>query len=171
MPTPRTDLAVSRNPRALLLSGLSVLAVAVALSVWHATSPRALPTTSELVAASTPIGAPVYVGVFHGGAGFDRTLELSGVKVHTTSNTQVAVTPLLCRDGAIAVTTDPAAFCSELIDPAGQPLTAADSIVLEVSGEQAAVAVVDPVRLAFREGLQWATLPAGAGAVVSILPN
>lgn len=164
-----TDLAVRRNPRLALAGGAVVLLGTAALVTWHAHSPAALPVDARTISATTPVGAPIYLGVFPGDLAFTRTLDLSGVKVHTTSNTAVSVTPLLCRDGAPQVTTDPSAFCSELVNPEGQVLGPGDSIVLEVTSDVPAVAVIDPVRLGFREHLQWGTLPAGAGAVVQVL--
>ena len=166
-----SDLAVRRSPRAALVGGAVVVVAAVGAFAWHATSPDALPTSGVPVPASTPVGIPVYVGVFPGAADWDRTLDLAGVKVHTTSNTRLTVTPLLCRDGAVGVTSDPSTFCSELVDPEGQQLTPSDSIVVEVTSDVPAVAVIDPVRLAFREQLQWGTLTAGSGAVVRVVAD
>lgn len=161
------ELAVPRSRLGVLIGGVLLLAGAIALAVWHAQHPAPLPVEDRTVSASTPVGSPVYVGVAGGIA--SRTLHLSGVKVHTTSNTMVDVTPLLCRDGRIEATTDPDAFCSALINPEGQALDADDSIVLRVSSDEPAIAVIDPVRLGFRDGLQWGTLPTGAGAVVRVL--
>ena len=148
------------------LAGIFVTGT-VGLVIWHANHPEALPTDDRVVNASTPVDEPVYVGVARGIAG--RTLHLSGVKVHATSNTDVSVTPLLCRGGRIEATTDPAAFCTELVNPEGEPFGADDSIVLQLTSDQPAVAVIDPVRLGFRESFQWGTLPTGSGAVVRVL--
>jgi hypothetical protein len=149
-----------------------ILAVVVlvlgASGTWYATHPRALPTTPATVNAATVTGRPVYIGVFVPDRDFDRTLHLSGVKIHTTANTQVRVEPLLCRGGSIAVTSDPDPFCQELVNPEGEEFGTGDAIVLEVSAAENAIAVVDPVRLGFREGLQWGTERAGAGAIVTV---
>ena len=40
--------------------------------------------------------------------------------------------------------------------------------MLEVSSDETAIAVIDRVRLGFREGLQWGTLEAGSPALVNI---
>lgn len=162
-------LVVRRSRWATAIGAVLVLVVMLGVMAWYATSPDPLPTSDRTVPASTSVGQPIYVGVFRGGSGFDRTLSLSGVKVHTTSSTELTVTPLLCRDGAVGVTSDPQAFCTELVNPEGERLTPNDSIVLEVTSNEPAVAVIDPVRLAFREHLQWATLPAGSGAIVRVL--
>ena len=140
-----TDLAVRRTPVWRLLGALVLAVGLIGFLAWQANHPG--------VAAGVP----------------GRTLHLSGVKIHTTSNTDVSVTPLLCRDGRIEATTDPAAFCADLVNPEGQAFGPTDSIVLQVLSAVPAVAVIDPVRLGFRENLQWGTFPTGAGAVVQVL--
>jgi hypothetical protein len=162
-----SDLAVRRTPVWRLLGGLLLVIGLIAFLAWQANHPTALPTENRTVSANTPVEEPVYVGVASGIPG--RTLHLSGVKVHTTSNTDVSVTPLLCRNGRIEATTDPAAFCDDLINPEGQDFGPGDSIVLQVLSSVPALAVIDPVRLGFRENFQWGTFPTGAGAVVQVL--
>ena len=162
---------VRRRARLLLAGGVVLLVVAASLAWWQSAEPEALPVSDDVVAASTKVDSPVYVGVFTADAGFDRTLHLSGVKVRATSNTDVSLTPLLCRGGNVGVTTDPRAFCTELVDPEGQTLRAGDGIVLQVVHDEPAVAVIEQVRLAFRENLRWATSAAGSSAVVRILPG
>jgi hypothetical protein len=163
-----TGLAVGLRRRAKLMIVLAIAAVLAALVTWYVNSPSDLPHSDATVNAATTAGRPVYVGMFAGDRGFDRTLQVSGVKVHTTANTPVEVVPYLCRDGALSVTTDPEPFCDELVNPEGQTFGPGDSIVLEVSSDETAIAVIDRVRIGFREGLQWGTLEAGASAIVSI---
>jgi hypothetical protein len=148
-----------------LVVGVGLL---VALGIWYVNTPSALPTSNATVNASAVAGQPVYLGVFSATDEFERTLHLSGVKVHTTANTHVEVTPHLCRNGSLSVTTDPEAFCGELLNPEGQTFGPGDSIVLEVSSAETAIAVIDRVRLGFREGLQWGTREVGSRAIVSI---
>ena len=162
-------LQVERRPRWRWAVWALVAAAVLAVTVWYVNSPESLPTSDEMISASTPVDQPVYIGVFSPESDFGRTLHLSGVKVHTTSNTAVTVVPLLCRGGAVGVTSDPDAFCDELVNPEGQTFGAGDDIVLEVTSSVAAIAVIDRVRLGYREGLQWGTHEAGAGAVVRIL--
>jgi hypothetical protein len=162
-------LQVERRPRWRLVVWALVAGAVLAVGAWYVNSPSELPTSDATISASTPVDRPVYLGVFTPSADFDRTLSLSGVKVHTTSNTEVSVQPLLCRGGTIGVTSDPDSFCEELVNPEGQTFGVGDAIVLEVSSPEAAIAVVDRVRLGFRDGLQWGTHEAGAGAVVRIL--
>ena len=164
-------LEMRARPRLLLVGGVLALLLAALMAWWQSSEPEGLPVSDTVVNASTKVGRPVYIGVFTAGADFGRSLHLSGVKVRATSNTDVSLTPLLCRGGNIGVTSDPSAFCRELVDPEGQTLRAGDGIVLQVVTDEPAVAVIDPVRLAFRENLRWATEPAGAGAVVRVLPG
>lgn len=162
--------ALSVHPRRRVRQavGAVVAALLAVLVIWYVNSPSDLPTTDSPVNASATAGTPVYVGVFAADQDFERSLRLSGVKVHTTANTQVDVVPHLCRDGSVAVTTEPDAFCGELVNPEGQTFESGDSIVLEVSSDKTAIAVIDAVRLGFREGLQWGTREAGAPAIVRI---
>ncbi len=162
-------LQVERRPRWRLAVWLAVAIAVLGVVVWYANSPAELPTSDREVSASTPVGRAVYVGMFAPEADFGRTLHLSGVKVHTTSNTEVDVVPLLCRRGGVSVTTEPETFCPELVNPEGQTLRVGDSIVLEVRSDEPAVAVIDRVRLGYRDGLQWGTQEAGSTAVVRIL--
>lgn len=164
-----TSLEVSGRPRLALAGGLLVLAAALTLALVRAVNPSGLPVSDLAVNASTPVGQPVYVGMFYADAEFGRTLDLSGVKVHTTSNTDVSVTPLLCRGGTVGVTTEPESFCAALTNPEGETFSAGDSILVQITSDVPALAVIDRVRLGFREGFQWGTLPAGSPAVVRIL--
>jgi hypothetical protein len=140
-----------------------------AVAVWYAHSPDELPTSDRTLRASARVDDPVYLGVFAPTVDFTRTLTLSGVKVHTTANTEVRVVPWLCRGGGLSVTSDVDAFCDDLVDPEGQTFAAGDSIVLEVSADEAAIAVFDRVRLGYREGLQWGIHEAGSEAIVRIV--
>jgi hypothetical protein len=161
-------LSVRPGRRLRMAVGIIVALLLVALLVWYVNTPSALPTSNATVNASTTAGRPVYVGVFAASQEFERSLHLSGVKIRTTANTQVDVVPHLCRDGSLAVTTEPGAFCGELLNPEGQTFEPGDSIVLEVSSDETAIAVIDRVRLGFREGLQWGTREAGSPAIVRI---
>lgn len=161
-------LEVRHRARARLVAAVLGGIIAVAMVSWHMNHPAELPTQEGPIRASTTAGTPVYVGAFVPPADFERDLSLSGVKVHTTANTEVSVVPLLCRGGGFAVTTAPEPFCDELVDPEGERFEVGDSIVLEVSSEDSAIAVIDRVRLGFREGLQWGTEAAGVPAIVLI---
>ncbi|MCD4527231.1 hypothetical protein [Nocardioides sp. cx-173] len=164
-----TALQVDRRPRWGWAVGGVGAAVLAGIVVWYVNSPEPLPTSERTVTASTAVGRPVYVGVFAPTADFTRRLSLSGVKVHTAANTDVDVVPLLCQGGGFGVTSEPETFCEELVDPEGRSFAAGDSIVLKVSGDEFALAVIDRVKLGYRDGLQWATHEAGSDAVVRIV--
>lgn len=165
---PTETLRVPRRPVVGWLVAALVALAAVAGGAWYTTHPGDLATSGTMVRASTPVGQPVYVGVF-APTDLDRTLRLSGVKVHTTSTVDVDVVPLLCHDGTVGVTSDPSTFCADLVDPEGESFGPGDSIVLRVTGQLPGVATTDRVRLGYRTGLQAATQEAGEQAVVTIL--
>jgi hypothetical protein len=146
-----------------------VLAVLLAVLGWATTHPDPLPTSDERVDASIPVTVPVYLGVFGTGAGFDRNLHVSGVRVFATSTVDVTIVSYLCLGGSVNVTTTPDSFCTELADTEDSVFVAGDEIVLEVRGDEPGVVEIDRVRVAYRDGLQWAVQDAGAPAQVTIL--
>jgi hypothetical protein len=170
------ELDTSRVPRPSLQSrawriAACALALALALTwlVWYAITPEKLPVSTKVVNANGVVGTPLYVGMFAAPGDFGRTLRISGVKVHTTSDVRLKVTPLLCRRGTVGVTTAPDQFCADLVDPEGQRLVGGDSIVVRVEADDAALAVIDRVRIAYREDIRWDTQPAGnQQAIVTI---
>lgn len=129
--------------------------------LWYATTPEDLPTTDKVVSASGVTGTPLYVGMFTAPDDFGRTLRISGVKVRATSNTDITITPVLCRRGNVGVTTQPDQFCSDIVDPEGARMVGGDSIMLKVESADPAVGVIERVRVAFREDIRWDTKPAG----------
>lgn len=139
---------------------------------WYVQTPEPLPTDDETVTASGVVGTPVYVGMFTVPEAWERDLSIDGVKLRTTASTDVGVAPLLCRGGAVGVTTAPEQFCTGLEDPEGATLVPGDTLLVEVVAETAALAEVDRIQVAFREGIRSGTSPAGhAGAVVSVLSS
>lgn len=164
----RGDLDSSRIPRPSFRSRTwryAVLALAGLLGigwlVWYALTPEELPLSDKSLSASGVVGTPLYVGMFAPPSDFGRTLRIAGVRVHTTADVRISVTPLLCRRGTVGVTTDPEQFCAELVNPEGQRLVGGDSIVLKVDAPEAALAVIDRIRIAYREDIRWDTQPAG----------
>lgn len=171
-PEPVADgpLAVSPARRGLGVASYAVvLAVLVAAIGWVSTHPEALATSPTRVTASTPVAEPVYVGVFGTPADFDRTLHISGVRVFATATAEVTIVPHVCHGGSVNVTTTPRSFCREFGPTEGATLGSGDEIVLEVVGDQPGVVEIDRVRIAYRDGLQWATQDAGARSQVNIL--
>ena len=129
--------------------------------VWYAATPEGLPVSDRVVKASGVVDTPLYVGMFTAPDDFERTLRIAGVKVHATATEKISVTPVLCRRGAIGVTTEPDQFCNDIIDPEGERLVAGDSIVLKIESDVPALAVIDQIRIAYREDLRWDTQDAG----------
>ncbi len=163
---PRVSL---QSRRGRILIGLAGLALLVGWLVWYAMTPEKLPTSAKTISADGVVDTPLYVGMFAAADDFDRTLHISGVKVHTTTSAELSVTPLLCRRGTVGVTTRPEQFCADLVDPEGERLVGGDSIVLKIESAEAAVAVIEQVRIAYREDIRWDTQPAGADkAIVTI---
>ncbi|HET6938928.1 MAG TPA: hypothetical protein VFI19_09995 [Nocardioides sp.] len=148
---------------------VAFLVAMLAVIGWVSTHPKALDTSTTRVQAETPVGEPVYVGVFAAPAGFGRNLHVSGVRVFATSTADVTVTPHICHGGSVSVTTTPETFCREFGPSEGASFEAGDAIVLEVVGDAPGVVDIDRVRVAYRDGLQWATQDAGAPSQVNIL--
>jgi hypothetical protein len=146
-----------------------VLAVLLGVIGWVSTHPKALRTTNTTVQAETPVAKPVYVGVFGTPADFDRTLYIAGVRVFATASSDVTIVPHVCHGGSVNVTTTPESFCGEFGPTEGATLKSGDEIVLEVVGDVPTVVDIDRIRIAYRDGLQWATQDAGARAKISIL--
>jgi hypothetical protein len=161
-------LAVSPARRGALVY-VVVLAVLAAAFGWVSTHPDELPTSRVRVSASTPVTEPVYLGVFGTPADFGRTLHISGVRVFASATADVTIVPHVCHGGSVNVTTTPESFCSEVGPSAGATLESGDEIVLEVVADEPGVVEIDRVRIAYRDGLQWATQDAGAPSQVRIL--
>jgi hypothetical protein len=122
------------------------------------------------VSATTPVGVPVYIGMFAAPNDFGRRLSVDGVKVRATATAAVSIVPLLCRGGSVAVTSTPDPFCVELRDPQGATLGTGDSLVLEVTAESPSVVVVDRVRVGYQDGVRAGTQDAGVQeAVIRVL--
>jgi hypothetical protein len=157
--------------RGLGVAAYAVVVVALLAVVgWVSTHPDPLPTSKARVVASTPVDEPVFVGVFSP-AGFDRSLHLSGVRVFAAATAEVQIVPHVCHGGSINVTSTPDSFCETFGPSEDAVLGAGDEVVLEVVGEAPGVVDIDRVRIAYRDGLQWATQDAGAPAEVTILPR
>jgi hypothetical protein len=164
------SLAVTPSRRGWRIATYAA-ALLVLLTVigWVSTHPETLSTTDTTVRAETPVGEPVYVGVFGTPSDFDRTLHLSGVHVFASSTADVTIVPHVCHGGSVTVTTTPESFCRELGPTEGATLESGDAILLEVVGDVPTVVEIDRVRIAYRDGMQWATQDAGARSQVTIL--
>jgi hypothetical protein len=169
-PAGRGALAVSPSRRGWRITAYAAaLAVLLVVIGWVSTHPKSLATTGTTVQAETPVGEPVFVGVFGTPADFDRNLHLAGVHVFATSAADVTIIPHVCHGGSVNVTTTPETFCGTFGATEDATLASGDEIVLEVVGDAPTVVDIDRVRIAYRDGLQWATQDAGARSKVSIL--
>jgi hypothetical protein len=167
---PEGSLAVVPSRRGWRVAAyVVVLVVLVATAVWVGTHPEPLDTSDTTVVASTPVTEPVYLGVYGTPADFDRNLHVYGVHVFATSTVEVTIVPHVCHGGSVNVTTTPESFCAELGPTEKASLEGGDEIVLEVVGDAPGVVEIDRVRVAYRDGLQWATQDAGAASQVTIL--
>jgi hypothetical protein len=146
-----------------------VLVVVVAVLAWLATHPASLPTSDKRIRASAPVGQAVFLGVFVAPEDFGRTLDLNGVRVFATASVGTTIVPHVCHGGSVSVTTDPVSFCASVGPTEGATLGAGDEVVLEVTGSAPGVAEIDRVRIAYRDGVQWAVQDAGAPAEVQFL--
>ena len=162
-------LSLTRSRWRSVLALLVAAACLLLVGAWWITHPPALPVKQGHVTAVTTPGRAVYVGLFSGVV-TDRTLRVGGVHLHTDATVPVVVEPLLCRGGSVNVTSDAAAFCSELVDPTGEQLRPQDSILVRVIAQEAGAAFVGRLSLTYRSGLRVATQPAGTSAVVAVVP-
>lgn len=171
MPEHSSEPALGVTPgRWLRRLGLAAGAVAGLLFVWwFVTNPSSLPVRSGHVTAVTTVGRPVYVGLWSTDADFGRTLDVAGVRLRADATVEVSLEPVLCRGGSVGVTTDPAPFCRELLDPAGAELRPGDSLVVRVLADEAGAVFLDRPVLAFREGPRWGTREAGTEAVLAVV--
>lgn len=169
-PGGRASLAVTPSRRGWGITAyVVVLVMLLAVIGWVSTHPDELATSEAKVVASTPVTEPVYLGVFGTPADFERTLHVAGVRVFASSTADVTIVPHVCRGGSVHVTTTPESFCADVGPTEGSTLRSGDEILLEVVGDSPGVVEIDRVRIAYRDGFQWATQDAGAPSQVTIL--
>jgi hypothetical protein len=155
--TPR-NLQVRRSRGRMVALVVAVAAAAAAFAVWFVTHPPALPAPDEPVDVSVPLFQPVYVGVYDGD-GTDRTLHISEVSLDVEGEATVAL--MVCRDGAVSVTSEPTAFCTSLDDANGATIEPGDALVLEISEDESGEATIHPAEVSYRDGIRWGTQPVG----------
>lgn len=157
--TPRS-LQVERSRRGLLLLWIVAIAGVIAFGAWFVTHPAPLPVPDQPVEVQLTLGEALYVGIYNPGSDDDRTLHVSQVSIDVDGEVAV-VAALVCRDGAVSVTTEPETFCSSLDEAEGATLEPGDGLVLEILEDQAGEATIQPVEISYRDGLQWGTQPVG----------
>lgn len=141
---------------------LGAVLLVVGWVIWFVRTPEDLPVSTRTSEGTGVVGQPVYVGMFATGDDFDRTLHISEVVLDVAPEENVEVTPLICRNGSISVTTDADTYCESLDDPEGDEFHGGDSLVLAVSASAPTTVEIGRVEIAFREGIRWGTKPAGA---------
>jgi hypothetical protein len=163
-----SSLEVPRRPQPAKRSKLwRILAVAGAVLLvvvwilWYLRTPDDLPLTDRSAEGTGVVDQPVYIGMFAVGEGFDRTIKISDISVDVDADGDVEVTPQLCRDGSLSVTTDASGWCPDLADPEGAEFDAGDSIVLVVTASEATEVTIGRLEISFREGIRWGTKDAG----------
>ena len=161
------DLRIKRS-RWSRLPWLVLAVLLVAVAGWYVTHPNPLPTTSAVLTATTPVGEPVYVAVLAPGYQ-DRTLVVRGIDVDPTGEVPVGVEGKVCLGGSIAVSSDPEAFCTSLVDAEGTSVGPGDVLVLEITGDTPGEVDLGQVRVSYREGLQWGSSLAGPPVTVTFL--
>ena len=172
MPTDDTSasLSVQRSRSRRWLVVLVCLVAVVAGGAWYSTHPSALPTPPGPVEATTPAGSPIYVGIYTPDPDGGRTLTVRDLDVDPLSDTvPVSVIGLVCKDGSVGVTTDPSAFCGDLVRAEGESVGPGDVLVVQVYGETPGMVELDRVRLTFREGLRWGSAEVGPPIVATFL--
>jgi hypothetical protein len=89
--------------------------------------------------------------------------------VFAESSVEASVVPHVCHGGSVGVTTDPLTFCRSIDPTEGATLGPGDAVLLEVTGEGAGTMRISRIRVAYRDGVQWAVQDAGAAADVTFL--
>ena len=169
MSQPTTDdgLAVGRSRLGLYL-GILIALVLVAVAGWFMLHPAALPRSDRTVSARTPVGVPVYVGVYAGDE-TDRTISLSSVHVNAPEDATAEVSAQVCVDGSLSVTADATGFCTRIVPASGASLGPGDTLMLKVQSSTAGTLELDDLQVSYREGLQWGTQPVGPRVSVTFL--
>jgi hypothetical protein len=165
--TGASDLDVGPGRLGLSL-GLVLALVLVGVALWFVLHPSPLPTSDRTVEARTPVGVPLYVGVY-AGSRTGRTIDLSSVHVNAPEDSTAEVSAQVCVDGSISVTTEPAGFCTRVVPAAGASLDPDDTLMLAIQSPTAGTLVLDDLQVSYRDGLQWGTQPVGPRVRVTFL--
>jgi hypothetical protein len=164
------EVRLPRWTRWLWVAVIFVLAWFVA---WWMTHPQALPSSSGTLDASTKAGHTVYVGVTND-ADFAKARELHIRDVtfkKVTNGSRVMIEALICHDGSINTTANPAPFCASVKKAIGATvkLGGGDQLVIGVTPLSSQIVELHDIKVSYREGLQWGTQPAGPNVVVDVV--
>jgi|GEM_PF-1015715 len=158
---PRRQRPAKRSKIWRILAVLGALVLVAGWVAWFVLTPDDLPVTSDTVTERGVVDKTLYVGMFAVGDGFDRSITISEVAVDVESEGEVEVTPQICREGTISVTTDPSGSCAELVDTDDAEFRPGDSIIVAVTAAEPTTVTVGRLDVSFREGLHWGTKEAG----------
>lgn len=132
---------------------------------WYATHPTPLPTEGS-VAAQTPAGTPVTVGVL---SVPDRAVDLREIGWDDDAlDAGDELDALICRGGSVSATRDPSAFCTAVVPAQDATLRPGDQLVLEVVADEPGRLVLDGLRISYRDGWQWGEQRAGRAVEVVV---
>jgi hypothetical protein len=147
-----------------------ILALA-GFAAWWMTHPEELPRSSETLTAQAKAGQTVYVGVTND-KDLDGSRELHVREITFKKQTRgaVDVIALICHDGSINTTADPAPFCGSVEEAEGATLDlgGGDQLMISVTAESSQLVSLEDVTMSYREGLQWGNQPIGPSVVVDV---
>lgn len=158
---PRRQRPAKRSKIWRIAAILGALVLVAGWVLWFVRTPDDLPVTSDTVTERGVVDRTLYVGMFAVGDSFDRTIRISEVTVDVESEGDVEVTPQICRDGTISVTTDPIGSCTTLDDPEDAEFGPGDSIIVAVTAAEPTTVSIGRLKISFRDGLHWGTKEAG----------
>lgn len=121
---------------------------------WWMTHPGGLPVVASAPEAQSKVGNAVYVGVTRADSG------AHGITVRSVDLGKlpdgVEAELLVCKGGAITVTSRPEPFCSRLVDAEGaRAQLPGDQLILAVTAPTPGSVELDDVSISYRDGLQW----------------
>ena len=158
---PRRQQPAKRSKIWRIAAVVGALALIAGWVAWFVLTPDDLPVTSDTVTERGVVDKTLYVGMFAVGDGFDRSIRISEVAADVESEGDVEVTPQICREGTISVTTDPSGSCAELVDTDDAEFRPGDSIIVAVTATEPTTVSIGRLDVSFREGLHWGTKEAG----------
>ena len=153
-----------RRSRLAALWWLPVALVVLAGLGWWLTHPQPLAEAGGSVRAQATANAPVYVGVWAPGVD-DPAVTVTGVRLQVDQGTAEAS---VCRGGRIGVTSDPEAFCEEVVGLEDHEVAPSDQVILAISGPAGATVRVEPVTLSYRDGMRSGSQAVGPRVQVDV---
>lgn len=149
--------------------------VLVAVGLWWMGHPAALPTTGTAVEVTAKTGQQVYAGMT---VDDDRNIRITSVEVTTASDSAdpldtdgLEIRTWICRGGAIAQTTQPERFCTNVLPAEGNTLHLGgdDQLMISVDSSAAVDLRLERLLISYRDGLQRATQDFGPKFDITVL--